>query len=84
MCISDETLAGRGEDVQIRLPTATESAVPPYVTTLAADAASAFKPKLVQHSFQTCAHGFRNGHSVTPYNSVRLAGEVSPPGSIRR
>ena len=44
VCISDRTLAGRGEDVQMRLPTATESAVPPYVTILAAGAASALKP----------------------------------------
>ena len=44
VCISDGTLAGRGEDVQMRLPTATESAVPPYVTILAAGAASALKP----------------------------------------
>ena len=42
--ISDEILAGRGEDVQIRLPTATESAVPPYVTILAAGAANSLKP----------------------------------------
>ena len=44
VCISDGTLAGRGEDVQMRLPTATESAVPLYVTILAAGAASALKP----------------------------------------
>ena len=44
VCISDGTLAGRGEDVQMGLPTATESAVPPYVTLLAAGAASALKP----------------------------------------
>ena len=43
MSISAGTLAGRGEDVQMRLPTATESAVPPYVTILAAGAASALK-----------------------------------------
>ena len=43
VCISDGTLAGRDEDVQMRLPTATESAVPPYVTILAAGAASALK-----------------------------------------
>ena len=42
--ISNGTLAGRGEDVQMRLPTATESAVPPYVPILAAGAASALKP----------------------------------------
>ena len=44
VCISDGTLAGRGEDVQMRLPMATESAVPPYVTILAAGSASALKP----------------------------------------
>ena len=44
VCISDGTLAGKGEDVQKRFPTATESAVPPYVTILAAGAASALKP----------------------------------------
>ena len=44
VCISDGTLAGRGEDVEMRLPTATESAVPPYVTILAAGAAIALKP----------------------------------------
>ena len=44
VCISDGTLAGRGEDVQIRLPTATESAVSPYVAILAAGAASVLKP----------------------------------------
>ena len=44
VCISDWTLAGKGEDVQMRLPTATESVVPPYVTILAAGAASALKP----------------------------------------
>ena len=44
VCISDGTLAGRGEDVQMRLPTATESAVPPYVTILATGAASVLKP----------------------------------------
>ena len=44
VCISDVTLAGRGEDVQMRLPTATESAVPPYVTILAAGAANSLKP----------------------------------------
>ena len=43
VCISDGTLAGRGEDVQMRLPTASESAIPPYVTILAADAASVLK-----------------------------------------
>ena len=42
--ISDGTLAERGGDVQMRLPTATESAVTPYVTILAASAASALKP----------------------------------------
>ena len=44
VCISDEILAGRGEDVQMRLPTATESAVPPYGIILAADAANALNP----------------------------------------
>ena len=44
VCISDGTLAGRGEDVQMRLPTATESAVPAYVIILAAGAANALKP----------------------------------------
>ena len=44
VCIRDGRLARRGEDVQMRLPTATESAVPPYVTILAAGAASALKP----------------------------------------
>ena len=44
VCISDGTLAGRGEAVQMRLPTATETAVPPYVTILAACAASVLKP----------------------------------------
>ena len=44
VCISDVTLAGRGEDVQMRLPTATESAVPPYVAILAAGAANSLKP----------------------------------------
>ena len=44
VCISDGTLAGRGEDVQMSLPTVPESAVPPYVTILAAGAASALKP----------------------------------------
>ena len=44
VCISDGTLAGRGEDVQMRLPTATDSVVPPYVTILAASAASVLKP----------------------------------------
>ena len=44
VCIIDGTLAGRGEDVQMRLPMATESAVPPYVTILAAGAASVLKP----------------------------------------
>ena len=44
VCISDGTLAGRSEDIQMRLPTATESAVPPYVTILAAGAASVLKP----------------------------------------
>ena len=44
VCISDGTLAGRGEDVQMRLPTATESAVPPYVTILAAGATTSLKP----------------------------------------
>ena len=44
VCISDGTLARRGEDVQMRLPTATESEVPPYVTIPAAGAASALKP----------------------------------------
>ena len=44
VCISDGTLAGRGEDVQMRLSTATESVVPPNVTILAAGAASALKP----------------------------------------
>ena len=44
VCISDGTLAGRGEDVQMRFSTATESAVPPYVTKLAAGAANALKP----------------------------------------
>ena len=34
----------RGEDVQMRLPTATESVIPPYVTILAAGAASVLKP----------------------------------------
>ena len=42
--ISDGTLAGRGEDVQMRLSTATESAAPPYVTILAAGAAGVLKP----------------------------------------
>ena len=32
VCINDRTLAGRGENAQMRVPTATESAVPPYVT----------------------------------------------------
>ena len=41
---SDGILARRGEDVQMRLPIATESAVPPYVTILAAGAASVLKP----------------------------------------
>ena len=41
--ISDVTLVGRGEDVQMRLA-ATESAVPPYVTILAAGAANSLKP----------------------------------------
>ena len=44
VCISDGTLAGRGEDAQKRVPTATESAVPPYVTILTAGAASVLKP----------------------------------------
>ena len=44
VCTSDGTLGGRGEDVQMRLPTATESAVPPYVTILAAGAANFLKP----------------------------------------
>ena len=44
VCISDGTLAGRGEDGQMRLPTATESTVPPYVTILAAGAAHTLKP----------------------------------------
>ena len=44
VCISDGTLAGRGEDVQMRLPTAFESAIPPYVAILAEDATSALKP----------------------------------------
>ena len=44
VCISDGTLAGRGEDVQMRLPTVTESAVPLYITILAAGAANALKP----------------------------------------
>ena len=44
VCISDVTLAGRGEGVQMRLPTATESAVPPYVTILAAGTAISLKP----------------------------------------
>ena len=44
VCISDATLAGSGEDVQVRLPTATESAVPPYVTILAAGAVNSLKP----------------------------------------
>ena len=44
VCTSDVTLTGRGEDVQMRLPTATESAVPPYVAILAACAASTLKP----------------------------------------
>ena len=43
VCITDTTLAGRGEDVQMRLPTATESAVPPCVTILAAGAANSLK-----------------------------------------
>ena len=44
VCISDVTLAGEEEDVQMRLPTATESAFLPYVTMLAAGEASALKP----------------------------------------
>ena len=44
VCISDGTLAKRGEDVQMRFSTATESVVPPYVTKLAAGAANALKP----------------------------------------
>ena len=44
VCSSDETLAGTGEDGQMRLPTATQSAVPPYLTILAAGAANALKP----------------------------------------
>ena len=44
VCIGDGTLAGRGEDVQMRLPTtATESAVPPYMTILAAGATTSLK-----------------------------------------
>ena len=43
VCISDVTFAGRGEDVQMRLA-ATESAVPPLVTILAAGAANSLKP----------------------------------------
>ena len=42
--ISDGTLAGRGEDLQMRLPMATDSAVPPYVAILAAGASNALKP----------------------------------------
>ena len=51
VCISDGTLAGRGESVQMRLPKATESAVPPYVTILAAGAASSLKPTLCRTVF---------------------------------
>ena len=51
VCISDGTLAGRGEDVQMRMPTATESAVPPYVAILAAGAVSVLKPKLCSTVF---------------------------------
>ena len=51
VCISDGTLAGRGEDVRMRLPTATESAVPPYVTILAAGAASVLKPTRISTVF---------------------------------
>ena len=51
VCISDGTLAGRGEEVQMRLLPATESAVPPYVTILAAGAASALKPTLCSAVF---------------------------------
>ena len=40
--ISGVTLVGRGEDVQMRLA-ATESAIPPYVTILAAGAANSLK-----------------------------------------
>ena len=43
VCISDVTFAGRGEDVQMRLA-ATESAVPPHVTILAAGAANFLNP----------------------------------------
>ena len=44
VCISDGTLTGRGEDVQMRLPTATEGAVPSYATILTAGAANSPKP----------------------------------------
>ena len=44
VCIGDVTLAGRGEYAKMRLPTATESAVPPYVTILVAGAANSLKP----------------------------------------
>ena len=44
VCVSDGKIAGRDEDVQMRLPTATESAVSPYVTILAAGAISVLKP----------------------------------------
>ena len=43
-CVSDGTPAGRGENVQMRLPTAIDSAVPPCVTILAAGTASVLKP----------------------------------------
>ena len=43
VCISGVTFAGRGEDVQMRLA-ATESAVTPHVTILAASAANSLKP----------------------------------------
>ena len=84
VCISDGTLAGRGEDVQMRLPTATESAVPPYVTILAAGAASALKPTRCSTVFRLVPMFAAMATVVYRTQRCALAGEVSPPGSIRR
>ena len=97
VCINDGTLAGRGEDVQMRLPTATEIAVPPYVTILAAGAASALKPTrcstvfgLVPMSAATATAVHRTRRCASPGRRVLLKvygvapAVVDPANSDRR
>ena len=83
VCISDITFAERGKDVQIRLA-ATDSAVTPHVTILAASAANSLKPTRCSTVFGLVPMLAATAHSDIPHTLVRLAGEVSPPGRIRR